>query len=258
MGNGVMPTKDQGILEALKSELDFIEKGGYGRSVRTPWKPTSVFLDSPTCLNFDDPDRPHPCHECFLMGFVPPEHRSHMIPCHCIPLNEAGETLHLLERGENQQELEEAVKIWLRSAIKRFEEKLAGPAKKGKKSILIVDDDELVLMTLEALLESQGYDTTTVWSGCEALELVRSKPFDLVLLDDYLPDLDSEEILRQIQHMAIQPLVIVMQAKPMFDAKRRLASLGAADVVGKWMPRREISQAVRNCLAPAVLQSLCV
>ena len=252
-----MPARDQEILKALKFELDFVEKGGYGHSVRTPWKSTAVFLDSPTCLNFDDPSRPHHCHECFLMGFVPPEHRSHLIPCHCIPLNEAGETVTSLERRENQQDLEEAVKIWLRATIKRFEEKLAGAAKKGKKTILIADDDELVLMTLEALLESQGYDTTTAWSGREALKLMRSRSFDLVLLDDYLPDLDSEEILRQIQqHMAIKPLVIVMQTRPTLDARTRYASLGAADVMGKWTARREISQAVRNCLAPAVLLSL--
>ena len=35
------------ILEVLKFELSFLEQGGYGRSVRTPWKATSVFQDSP-------------------------------------------------------------------------------------------------------------------------------------------------------------------------------------------------------------------
>jgi hypothetical protein len=38
-----MPTDDRVVLEVLKFELDFIEKGGYGRSVRTPWLPTSIF-----------------------------------------------------------------------------------------------------------------------------------------------------------------------------------------------------------------------
>jgi CheY-like chemotaxis protein len=243
-----MPTNNQEILEALKFEMDFIEKGGYGRSVRTPWKPTSVFLDSPTCPNFDDPSRPHPCDDCFLMGFVPPEHRSHLIPCHCIPLNEAGDTVHSLGRRENQQELEEAVKAWLRAAIKRFEEKLAGSAKKGLKRILIVDDDEHVLMALEALLAGEGYDTTTAWSGHEALELLGSKQFDLALIDDWLPDLNSNEILKQIKRMEVQPLVIVMQARSTHSEVGQLASSVVSDVVGKWRPRREISQAVHKCL----------
>ena len=40
------------ILEVLQGELDFIEKGGYGRSVRTPWLPKSIFQDSLSCLNY--------------------------------------------------------------------------------------------------------------------------------------------------------------------------------------------------------------
>ncbi|PYX25875.1 MAG: hypothetical protein DMG82_03635 [Acidobacteria bacterium] len=54
------------VLEVLKFELSFLEQGGYGRSVRTPWKATSVFQDSPSCLNFNDSARPHACNECLL------------------------------------------------------------------------------------------------------------------------------------------------------------------------------------------------
>src|SRR3982751_6809153 len=55
------------ILEVLKGELDFIEKGGYGRSVRTPWLPKSIFQDSLSCLNYGYPFRAHPCSECHLL-----------------------------------------------------------------------------------------------------------------------------------------------------------------------------------------------
>jgi len=68
-----------------------------------------------------------------------------------------------------------------------------------RKTILIVDDDEQVLIDLERLLEDQGYDTTTVWSGGEALQLLQSKSFDFVLLDGDLPDLTREELMRQAQ-----------------------------------------------------------
>src|SRR5438309_874303 len=40
-----MAQEKRDILEVLKFELSFLEQGGYGRSVRTPWKPTSVFQD---------------------------------------------------------------------------------------------------------------------------------------------------------------------------------------------------------------------
>ena len=42
---------DRKLLEILKAELSFIEEGGYGRSVRTPWLPKSIFQDSLSCLN---------------------------------------------------------------------------------------------------------------------------------------------------------------------------------------------------------------
>ncbi len=116
------------ILEVLKFELNFLEQGGYGRSVRTPWKPTSVFQDSLSCINFNDPERPHPCTECLLYDFVPGEHRQEDVPCHHIPLNEAGETVDTMERQSTQIELEETVRNWLRATIRRIEQERARKA----------------------------------------------------------------------------------------------------------------------------------
>src|SRR5438094_1325433 len=116
-----MSTDKRDILEVLKFELDFLEQGGYGRSVRTPWKPTSVFQDSVSCINFNDPERPHPCSECLLSDFVPGSCQEEVVPCHHIPLNQHGETVDSMERQYTQAELEEAVKNWLRDAIRRIE-----------------------------------------------------------------------------------------------------------------------------------------
>jgi hypothetical protein len=60
------------------------------------------------------------------MYFVPLEHRSAPVPCHRIPLNEGGETIKSIKQRGNQEELEEAVKNWLRSTIKRLEEMTTG------------------------------------------------------------------------------------------------------------------------------------
>ena len=117
-----MSKDERDILEVLRAELDQIEKGGYGRSVRTPWKPTSTFQDSLTCINFGYPYRAHPCDECFFNDLVPPGRRSEVVPCHHIPLNEEGETIETLELKDNQQLLEENVKRWLRERIREIEE----------------------------------------------------------------------------------------------------------------------------------------
>jgi hypothetical protein len=113
------------VLDVLKCELTFLEQGGYGRSVRTPWKATSTFQDSPSCLNFNDPSRPHPCSECLLTDFVPQEAREEGIPCHFIPLNHQGETVDSMERHAHQPEMEDALKAWLRSTIDRLERERA-------------------------------------------------------------------------------------------------------------------------------------
>ena len=111
----------QETLELLRFELKFLEDGGYGRSPRTPWRPSFVFTDSPTCLNFDDPERPHPCRECSLMQFVPVNHREDPTPYWSIPIGASGETVEDMYCTGTQLEMEEALKSWLRKEIQRIE-----------------------------------------------------------------------------------------------------------------------------------------
>jgi hypothetical protein len=122
LGVTTMAEDKRDTLELLYEELDFLEKGGYGRSVKTPWKPTSIFQDSLSCLNYGYPYQAHPCSECRLIDFVPIDGHTQIIPCHHIPLNEAGDTIETLETEENQQKLEESVKTWLRLRINHIEQ----------------------------------------------------------------------------------------------------------------------------------------
>jgi hypothetical protein len=114
------------LLAVLKSQRAFLEGGGYRQSPRTPWKAPLIFEDSPLCLNFEQPTRPHPCSKCALMRFVPLRRRSARVPCRHIPLNAAGETLDGLYRYASREEMEVAVNEWLRSTIQRLEA-TAGP-----------------------------------------------------------------------------------------------------------------------------------
>src|SRR5438552_17458900 len=118
-----MAKDDRDILEILKQELSFIEEGGYGRSVRTPWLPKSIFQDSLSCLNYGYPYRAHPCSECHLLDFVKPENRTQPVPCHFIPLNKAGNTIEDLELEDNEAQMQSAVKRWLHGKIDQLEAK---------------------------------------------------------------------------------------------------------------------------------------
>jgi hypothetical protein len=117
-----MANDDRDILELLKEELDFIEKGGYGRSVRTPWQAKSAFQDSLTCINYADPSHTHPCSDCHLLDFVSPAHGDTDVPCHHIP------TIEDLEAKDNEAKLEHNLRDWLRARIEEIEEERAAPA----------------------------------------------------------------------------------------------------------------------------------
>jgi hypothetical protein len=110
------------LLAVLKAELDFVEKGGYSHTARAAWRPQFIFQDSPTCLNFDPAKPPRPCNDCVMMQIIPPERRKKNIPCRYIPLNEQGETIDSFYRFGTRDELEAALRRWLRSTIERLEQ----------------------------------------------------------------------------------------------------------------------------------------
>ena len=70
--------------------------------------------------------------------------------------------------------------------------------KPSRKRILIADCHEDILIILERLLEDAGFDTTTVWTAKEALKLADSHAFDLILINEYLPDAECEDVLKAL------------------------------------------------------------
>jgi hypothetical protein len=116
-----MPQDNRNTLEVLKAELNFVQKGGYGRSPREPWRATLVFEDSPTCMNYDTKDNRTPCAECLLMEFVPADKRGEKVPCRHIPLTSEGDTLLHMYRGGTEREIEEALAVWLGKEIAKLE-----------------------------------------------------------------------------------------------------------------------------------------
>lgn len=109
------------LLDVLKAELEFVEKGGYRHTARAAWRPQFVFQDSPTCLNFDPTQPRRPCSDCALMQLVPEDLRAKKIPCRFIAVSERGETVDFFYRTGTQEELEAAVRQWLSTTIARLE-----------------------------------------------------------------------------------------------------------------------------------------
>jgi len=116
-----MPGDNCDVLEVLKSELHFLENGGYKPSPRMQLRPPFIFEDSPSCLNYGSKQRLLPCGECVLMAFVPPDCSGERIPCRHISLGVEGYTIDTYYRLGTQEELEVDVADWLRKTILRLE-----------------------------------------------------------------------------------------------------------------------------------------
>lgn len=114
------------LLEVLKTELRFLQDGGYRHAFRNDWGPQFVFENSPTCMNYGVCAGARvPCCNCVLMPLIPPEQRFAKSPCRRIPLNAAGESLDDLYRHADEYEIEIAVEKWLRLKISAFEREKA-------------------------------------------------------------------------------------------------------------------------------------
>ena len=116
-----MRTDKRDILAVLKTELSYLESGGYSQEAHNAWRPSLVFEDSPSCLNYHETSHRRPCSDCKLTELVPESHRNESRSCRYIPLNDLGQTVDDFYRGGTQRELEWNLMVWLRKTIARME-----------------------------------------------------------------------------------------------------------------------------------------
>jgi len=122
-------------LSVLKHEREFLDSGGYRVAIgsRQPlfcmetsveWRQPLFFEESPNCPKKKycacDPEG-----HCVLMSFVPTERRHETVPCHHIPLNQEGQTIHSLYGTTTNKEIEATLRGWLVKTIGDLEEPIA-------------------------------------------------------------------------------------------------------------------------------------
>ena len=100
---------------------DAIGFGGYRRPFRSQWRPTLIFRDSPTCVNFESCAPHQPCERCPLFEFIPEGKRMALAPCHQIALNEQGDTVASLYQNGTQEQLDQAVRKWLEATVDKLQ-----------------------------------------------------------------------------------------------------------------------------------------
>ncbi len=100
--------------------------------------------------------------------------------------------------------------------------------------ILIIDQEPDVLKTLKNLLVKKGYQVSSALRGEEALGLVKSEPFQLVIMDIRMPDVDGLEFIKQVKNLDDEIEVIVITGFASIEnAVTALRDSGAADFITK-------------------------
>lgn len=113
--------------------------------------------------------------------------------------------------------------------------------------ILLVDDESQLLRALTPALTAAGYDVVSAGSGGEALSFLAAEPFDMVILDLGLPDMDGKEVIVRIREWSETPIV-VLSARDLEDEKIAALDLGADDFVNKPFGVGELLARVRAAL----------
>ncbi len=111
------------------------------------------------------------------------------------------------------------------------------------KEILIVEDDSRINEMMKTGLEKAGYFCVSAFSGTEAKLLLKSRTFDLMILDLMLPGITGEQLLGEVRKSSSMP-VIVLSAKDELDTKVDLLTLGADDYMTKPFELKELEARV--------------
>jgi len=116
--------------------------------------------------------------------------------------------------------------------------------------VLIVDDERDLVRLLEFNLQQAGFETAAAYTGVEALEKVRQRVPDLVVLDLMLPDIPGTEVCRQIKASPRTRHVPVLMLTARTDEVDRVVGfeVGADDCVTKSFSVRELVLRIRAIL----------
>lgn len=113
--------------------------------------------------------------------------------------------------------------------------------------VLVIDDEPQIRKFLDISLRAQGYTVETAATGNAGLEALATHGADLVILDLGLPDLDGNEVLRELRHWSSVP-VILLTVRAGEEEKVAALDAGANDYVTKPFGVQELMARVRALL----------
>lgn len=119
------------------------------------------------------------------------------------------------------------------------------------KMIMIVDDEPNTVELVKLVLETEGYETSAAYSGSEALEKIKTKKPDMILLDIMMPLMDGWAVRTKLSEEKetkdIPIIMLTAKAQPI-DRMIGLHVVGVSDYITKPFGRRELVDRVKAVL----------
>ena len=121
--------------------------------------------------------------------------------------------------------------------------------------LLIIEDEKKLCDTIAKSLHASGYETDVCYDGNEALEMVYSEEYDLIVLDLNLPGTDGMEILRQLREHNEETRVLILSAGSQIADKVRGLDAGANDYMEKPFHLQELEARIRSLTRRRFIQN---
>jgi CheY-like chemotaxis protein len=119
------------------------------------------------------------------------------------------------------------------------------------KRILVIDDDGEIRDMLAIMLEQEGYEAVRAENGAAGLRLYREKPFDLVITDIFMPEMEGLETIRELRQLDPGARIIAISggsSRAAMDFLPLAEHLGASCTLHKPIPGQELLDAVARVL----------
>ena len=122
--------------------------------------------------------------------------------------------------------------------------------------VLIVDDEPGIRQSLTGVLEDEGYPAFAVGTGEEGLAELARQPYDVVLLDVWLPGMDGLDALARIQEIPFEnrPVVVIISGHGTIETAVRATRLGAFDFLEKPLTIDKVTVVVKNAASQRKLE----
>jgi DNA-binding NtrC family response regulator len=117
-----------------------------------------------------------------------------------------------------------------------------------QRSILIVDDEQVLRESLAGLMEDEGYDVVQAGNGREAMSIVMERPVDVILSDVRMPEMDGEQLLEHLRRAVPETPVIMMTAYGTVESAVAAMRKGARDYLLKPVKFDELLVKVERAL----------